>query len=45
MFQLKDSFGVGHVAFLIQISEAEILLGYFFWFLSKKSKVSYITLN
>lgn len=29
-FQLKDAFGVGNVAFLVQVSEVEILLGYFF---------------
>lgn len=29
VFQLKDAFSVGHVAFLIEISEGEILLRLF----------------
>lgn len=43
VFQLKDAFGVGNVAFLVQVSEVEILLGYFFCYFLSKSKLSCVT--
>jgi len=45
VFLLKDAFGVEYVPFLIQISQVEILLGYFSCFLFTKPKLSYLILN